>query len=456
MPDTIAGQHGYTIISGFDIYSPEKMAKLFARYGDQGETLLMMYKALGWEEPVAQDEYSSYEENWRHESVTVRSNVSDPGAGNTADVTLATTDLGDNNEFYVKQWDNLTLPNEVVVVVTDVDITTPADPVITIKPVVSTDNIGALSAGTELAITSNSHSEGSGQPDGDVTGVYENENQTQIIKTSIGVTGSELTRQQYVNIYDGKRYLGLYFINKQIGIDFRHNLKMSGALLTGKKNTATIADSTSGYNVKLTEGLIPYIRRVGNEYPKTVGNFAISDFDAIDKILCKNYAAQSVLFGMGINRHQEVENKLKDYFDNTNITYAIESQTERLFGNNPALAASVNFTSFLKSGRLYNFKRLGELHNPKTYGIDGYGYEDMAIVIPLATVPDPKNEGKKVSTVGFRYKKLGSYSRRLEVWSNGTAGNQIRIGDIDANNTYMRSEIGGHFIMGNQMVLVHG
>src|SRR6056297_2294377 len=95
-PSAIQGIYQYQVTSAFDAFKPEHLNKLFSRYGDQGMDEFRFLKTMGWEKEVSNHEYGHWEEGRIIENFQVRSNVADPGAGNSADITLALADLDDN------------------------------------------------------------------------------------------------------------------------------------------------------------------------------------------------------------------------------------------------------------------------------------------------------------------------------------------------------------------------
>jgi hypothetical protein len=453
-PEAVAGLYAYQIVSGFDIYKPEKLNDLFERRGDQGMSYFMLLKSLGFEKPVAADEYEHYEDNWIHENFQVLANVSAPGAGNDLTITLDPNSLDANNRYYVRVNDSILMPNETVGYVVSINTTTPSAPVLVIRPYDATDDLGAVTADDYLVIFSNAWPERSGQPDGRVRGVYKYTNVAQIIKETIGVSGSELTRQTWIPVGPQGQSIRSYFnLAEQLDIDYRMAWNISHALLVGKKTTNTGAVDANGNVYKTTEGLIPYIRRVGNTYPVAAGAFAVTDFDAIDKLLTKEFAGNHILTMPGIDRHQEIENILVTYFTDTNIIYAEKRANDVLFHKNESLGASVNFKYLTKSERTYMFKRMESFNHQKGLGTTGYNYEDMALFLPLNKKKDPKSN-RLVESIGCRYRQLGPYSRKMEVWQDGAAGNGLKIGAIDERLTYQRAHVGGHNRGGNQMVLV--
>jgi hypothetical protein len=452
-PDAIAQIYASDIVSGFDIWKPEKLNVLFARYGDQGASFFQLLRSMGFESQVSLDTYSHYEENFIHEVVWVGSTESAGSAGTASTFVLGPESLDANNNFYLRLWDILLFPNEVTGSVTDIDVSTPTAPVIEVTPNVSTEAIPIVTDGDQLVIMTNAFSEGSGQPEGAIRGTYEYENDVQIMKETIGYTGTEMTNQTWFDITSMGYKIPAYYFLGQVDIDYRMALRIDGALLWGKRSTTTITDPVTGRPIKSTEGLIPYIRRLGNEQTYTDGSFDVAEFDEMDNTLDRNFAGNYILGLLGLNLHQQIENALVSYFANTNIVYAKEAVNEVLFNRNESLGASVNFKYLTKSERTYLFKRMGVFNHPKLYGAVGYDFNKFGVFMPINKRKDPVS-GNMVESIGTRYKGLGRYNRRMEVWQVGGAGEGLKVTEFDTRNTYQRCHVGGHFRGINQFVLL--
>ena len=230
-PDAIANIYASDIVSGFDIHKPEKLNVLFSRYGDQGASFFQLIRSMGFEQPVANDAYGHYEENHIHEILHSREIVAQPIAGDPITFVLDQDDLDANNNFYVRLYDVLMFPNEVTGIVTDIDVTDPTAPEVTVEPNDNADRFPALTAGEELIIISNAFSEGSGQPEGAVSGTWEYSNCAQIIKETIGYTGTEMVNQTWFDVTSKGQSIPAFYFKGQIDIDYRMALKIDGALL---------------------------------------------------------------------------------------------------------------------------------------------------------------------------------------------------------------------------------
>jgi hypothetical protein len=453
-PDAIAQIYASDIVSGFDIHKPEKMNVLFARYGDQGASFFQLLKSMGFEKEVSLDEYSHYEENFIHEILINLGIVAQPAAGDPIVFTLAPASLDANNNFYVRLWDIILFPNEVTGSVIDIDVSTPTAPDITVEPNETTDQFPALAADDQLVIMSNAFSEGSGQPESAIRGTYEYTNVAQIIKETIGYTGSEMVNQTWFDVTSMGYKIPAYYYLGQVDIDYRTALRIDGALLWGKKTTNTgLIDPDTGRPIKTTEGLIPYIRRMGNEQSFTDGAFDVAAFDTMDNTLDRNFAGNYILGLLGLNLHQQIENALVTYFANTNIVFAKETVNEVLFNRNESLGASVNFKYLTKSERTFLMKRMGVFNHPKLYGATGYDMPKFGVFMPINKRKDPVS-GNMVESIGCRYRGLGRYNRRMETWQVGGAGEGLKVTEFDKRNTYQRCHIGAHYRGINQFVLL--
>jgi hypothetical protein len=453
-PEAIAQIYASDIVSGFDIHKPENLNVLFSRFGDQGASYFQLLRSMGFEEQVSLDEYGHWEENRIHEIIHVRDIVAQPAVGDPITFTLDLQDLDVNNNFYSRQWDQILFPNEVPGSITEIDTTIPAAPTITVEPNEITDQFPALAAGEELVIFSDAWSEGSGQPDPALRGVWRYDNCAQIIKETIGYTGTEMVNQTWFNVTSKGQSIPAYYFLGQVDIDYRMALKIDGALLWGKQTTNTaLIDPDTGRPIKTTEGWIPYTRRVGNEQTYVAGAFDVDEFDDMDNTLDREHAGNYILGLLGISLHQDIENSLVTYFANTNIQFTKQATNSVLFNSNEALSASVNFTYLTKSERTFLMKRMGVFNNPKLYGASGYEAPRMGLWMPINKRKDPVS-GNMVSSIGTRYRGLGKYNRRMEVWQVGGAGEGLKVTEFDQRHTYMRAHVGAHFRGGNQFVLM--
>ena len=76
------------------------------------------------------------------------------------------------------------------------------------------------------------------------------------------------------------------------------------------------------------------------------------------------------------------------------------------------------------------------LNSPKLYGAAGYENigPKLGMFMPINKKKDPVS-GNMVESIGTRYRGLGKYNRRMEVWQVGGAGEGLKVTDIDDRNT---------------------
>lgn len=454
MPGTIVAPYSTSVVSGFDLHKPEFMTTLIQRYGDQGRSFFQTLIAMGFEMTVSQFEYHHFEDDWITDFVIVRNNVAAGAAGADTTFEIAAASLDANNRFYLRKNDRIFFPNLVLARVVDIDVSTPADPIVTLRPVSQTDAIPALTAGDKLAIGDNAFSDGSGQPAPAFRGTIKYDNQTGIIKESIRGYGGEMTNQVWVETVDGKGIKCWFDVASQIDIDFRMIKRISASYLTSKLATNPDIDPDTGEQIRSTEGMFPYMNRVSTPFVSTPGMESIYDFDEFDSILQASYVGPRVLCLFAENIYRAYENKLVDYFKHTDISYVTKEINDELFGGDTALAATVNFRSLVKSNRTYMFKRFTEMSDPKSFGIPGYPMKNFGLILPLDRMRKDAKSGKLMPNVGIRWKGLGAYSRKMETFELGSANIAVPTNEFDRKDMYQRCEYGAHFMAGNQWIFV--
>ncbi|MFT7280533.1 MAG: hypothetical protein ACI9DM_000252 [Cyclobacteriaceae bacterium] len=451
-PNAVADIFASEVVSGFDLHKPEKLKTLFRPFGDQGRSHFMMLKEFMFEKPVAAETFSHFELKRYHDTFKVRTAVADPTAGVDLVLTLSTDNMDAENRFYPRRFDSVMLKNEVTGLIWDIDTSTPADPVITIKLNDNTDNFQAVGTGDEIIIISGAFSEGSGQPGSTISGTTERSNDMQIIKETIGFTGTEITNQTWLKLAGTD--FNSYWWEGQAQLDYKMMLKIDGALTFQKRTiNPTMIDPDTKRKILTTEGSYQYARRRANPFPKASGAWDVPDFDAVDLTLEANHVGNYICVQSGPTRYQNIENAMKAYHNDTNIAYARETASTDLYGGRPSKDSVINFKYFTKSGRTYMLKRNSNFANPKTYGATNFEMTDWSLFHSLNKFVE-SGTGKRIEEMGMRYKKLGAYNRRMEVWSVGGAGLGPKVNQFDARDTFQRAHIGSQNANGEKWALV--
>jgi len=450
---TAAVQSIYTneIAISFDILKPEVWASLMRSHGKQKSEYFAAITQLGFKVAATNETFSHREDDWIHETVKAL-NPAVGLAGAATTFVIDPVSLDTEKRFYIREKDQILLQTGVRAYVHDIDTTNINAPIVTIYPNDPTA-IATVTAGDEIAIFSNGSDEGTDQPLGRFSGTRKYENDLQIIKETLSVTGTQMTDGLWFDTYSyaGEKgeQLSAYYVKGQKDAEFRIALSMEGACLFGERNTNPLnVDPETGKQLKMTEGTYTYMEKNGHIVNYTSGSFTVSKFNEINKIADKEVAPDNYCAFLGIDIHDEFDDAFVDYNKDTNISF-----TQTVTGGKKNM--DIGFDMLRKSGRTYGFKRLDSFSNAKTYGATGYDYVSQGMFIPLG-YNKALNGGKSQSlpTVGMRYKAKGSYNRYMEIWDNSGAGVGRKVTQNDSRNLFLRSHIGSHNMVGNQMILL--
>jgi hypothetical protein len=129
-----------------------------------------------------------------------------------------------------------------------------------------------------------------------------------------------------------------------------------------------------------------------------------------------------------------------------------------MFGGNQELALSVNFTVLNLGGFRWIRKEVPAWSDPTLYSASGYKMPNYVIAAALETFRDPES-GIDMPNISARYRALGGYSRRFEVWADGAAGGDAfkpYKGEYDEGLYYLRAHIGLQALKMNRAVIMRG
>lgn len=438
MAGAVTGQISNNLVSLFNIHKPEKANFLFRRYGKQGVTAFQFLQSIGAVSPVAQDEFSHYEEDWIHATFTP-SVVGAGGAGVTVNVTLSASDMDGLGNSYPRVGDIVMFNNGVKGQIITKSGANPA--VLGIAPLKLADDIATSAVvGEEAIIISNSFAEGTDQPQGRVSKAFEYTFRTQILKETIDSTGTELTNQNWFSEIDGTTINAWFDKAKSIDLDYRMALAIDGMILYGEEadNTAVLGSTSNGLIADVTTG--------GGNATYTPGLFSVAQFDQMNRYLDKQQAPNEYVGLLGYQAFQEVENTLSNVFTQNPIIFAGGGKTfgQLMYGDMASKVSGsveIGFRSISKTDRTFHFLKLPQLSNPKLYGATGFTEAGRMIFVPMDKPYAPK--GGQVPRLGVRYKELGGYSRKMESWFTGGAGNiPVKTNSNDSIQLHSRAQLG--------------
>lgn len=452
------------LLTIYDALKPQHVAELQARYGDQYQPMFQWLRAMGREEAISGDTLYAHEENWVHRTITVLTATpvggsagGNPTAGVSTDIVLDPADHDSLGHTYPRVGDIVTIPGtNVQAHVISKTTTDPAAHSIRIAPARTTDNIGAITAGTVLAITSGAFGAGSGQPAGTTVGTTKRTFYAQIFKETVGAEGSALVKEHWYQVKENGTLKGWY----TPGLDrasYLLGLKVDGAFTIGQEtnNTNVVVGAGldgAGNSIKTTKGMFPWVSELGKTIPVTAGSFDITILDQIELYLLSQGITTGYAIAMvGAKLSQDLNASALAWVDGngSDFTRVLNSQ----FGGSAELAASVNFKAINKGNITMMIKPMPIWSHPQYLGATGYDWESRGLVLPLATYKDPKS-GLNMKNLATRYLAMGDYSRRFEVWRVGAAGGGTYVNDIDSTNTYIRSHLMLQLLKANQGIIL--
>lgn len=464
-PSAVVAPINNQILTSFDILKPEIFHSLFRQYGKQFLSFYGFLLTMGFVNPSARTTYSHFLEDWIHPAFKSRGVVAAGAAGASQSVVLSTDDVDSLGFYYPRLNDQVMYKNGVTGFVSNI-AGSPAT--LTIYPDKQTDSLPALAAGETLIIYGNRFGEGTDQPAGRVSKATQESFTMTRLKEEVDVTGDELCEQTWTDTSsDGSMNGRTWFALKgKYDAQYRMQLQMGGKCLFDTPVTNTTLLATDSTNTSTT-GLEGWIRGGGNESTYTPGAFTISDFDYMTRIMDKYDAPMNFAFFAGINLYQDVENAISNLFTQNPIIFANgKNQTwaSALYGENAEAgkqtAVEVGFSCIKKTNRLYHMMKLGELSNPNTFNAPGFTKAGEGFVCPLdqSEVKTPEGGTKLIPRIGMRYLQSpdAGYSRRMETWLTGGAGNIQKTNTIDKQQVSFRSQYGTqffgnkHFFLWNQ------
>jgi hypothetical protein len=148
----------------------------------------------------------------------------------------------------------------------------------------------------------------------------------------------------------------------------------------------------------------------------------LADVDAIVTEFDKQGASPE--YAMYVNRKQDLylDDLIARGLASAAAGVTIGSQAFGAFGNDPAAAVKLGFTSFKRGSYTFHKQAWKLLNEPTLLGIPQAGTNEpvyKGVAIPLSTVVDPKT-GDRSPALEMNYKSANGYSREMEHWMTGS------------------------------------
>jgi hypothetical protein len=424
----------YTSLGDFinQVNKPDNRDMLVKTYGTQTITgFLQMTGAV--KANGADDSVQYWEETRLHPAQVFNVPIATAGS-NAITVTLPSAAVGTGSTAaqksaaakYLRKNDVVLLNGVERFIVTDIDASITSTSVTAtaiIKPLASGGLVGAFvaSAQVQVPIVGNLFAQGSDQNSGFLeSDVVKRTNPYMILKETYKVTGSQATNIGWINLGNGDYR---WYIKSEMDTRKRFLDKREMMMLLGVQNTNNVSIVDSNGRSASIEGSEGYFAALENRGMIHGGYIeTLADVDAMVTEFDKQGASPE--YAMYVNRKQDL------YLDDliarglaTSMTAnpTIGSQAFGAFGNDPAAAVKLGFTSFKRGSYTFHKQAWKLLNEPTLLGIPAAGGEPVykGVAIPLSTVVDPKT-GDRSPALEMNYKAANGYSREMEHWMTGS------------------------------------
>lgn len=475
-PSSVMGTTSEGFVTGLGLLAdiPQVRKDLLSRHG-MDKNWYTMLKEMGLGMPLEGPVYAHWEKDWIINNFlagTVITPSTGPGTAvvialDTASMyTTTVTGYGTQSFSYPAQWDIIKLVDnsEAQIILKDETVTPHR---LTVKPRLSTNDIATkLTAGNRYWITSNAFAEGTLGADPKEPRLYRQQNNTQIIKSAYGITGSAMTDRMPVKAIGGQEGNYMMIVGSE-DTEKQQMDKISKALWFSVQGDNNVTQNMAAAQnrvapVRTTQGLDDYITNSGGNllsYP--FGNLSMGDFDNIGTILQRERAGtKTFLVPTAYGLRTQIDNTLKTYMNNTCFQYAaqsgkIKSDMFSSFSDPQDFFLWLSFDGVHKGGYNYLLRTQEELNEQMGAGTEGYNWAGVGYVLPIDFVQS-KFDKDATASVGYRYKSLGGYNREMEQHYTGGAGLDPATSSIDAKFLDIRSEVGAEMALANLMIKLIG
>lgn len=407
------------------LLKPQVGSSLVRRYGTQSLTGLM--QELGLTERVESIIFNHYEEDFIHEVIKVEN--ASAGAANAVVTLTVQSDyrfsISNNNSPYVASGSTtVTMPRVYDIVEfedgTVAQVTAVSGNTFNVAPVVSGENIPAVTTSSVIINTGRANVEGGTTPDGIQTQLLSYTNNTMILDDAYVVYeggAAAITWLDNLGESGNESYWYLEGINNT-KTRFENFCEMTA--MTGKKITNTTLAGTSGFGTsKITEGFIPFIENYGNVENYTKNSWSETDLDNLVDELNKYKAAEEnmILAGLPLRRQFDTYLRTSAGLTDGGIIYSTLPEEK---------AVNLGFKSFTKDGYTFHLKRYDVFTDVKTLGAsDNFKYPHLGLVAPLdeTSLPDPQGGTTSVPSFSIAYNDVnGMEPMGYKEWVTGGLG----------------------------------
>lgn len=282
--------------------------------------------------------------------------------------------------------------------------------------------------------------------------VFKYTNNVQIIDDIYAVSGSEMTNQIWIPVKGvGGKTGYLWYYKGELDTRNRFENYSDGQCLVGEQVVA--GGNLEGAGYRGTRGyfndLLTYSGQM--DVNRTGGNsFTIASMRAIAKHLNKYRGAKENAFYVGINLSDDVEQAVGGLMG----AYS-GGMNFGAFNNSEDMMVNLGFSGFKVLNYKFALKNLDMLNDPKSLGATNMNYSYWGMIVPLDSQADAKDRSSMIPSLSIRYKAMDGYSREMEHFLNGGV-NGVYTEDLDGLKFIYRTERAFEGMALNRHFLVTG
>ncbi len=342
---------------------------------------------------------------------------------------------------------------------------------ITVRPLKAAVDLAgsiSISAGVTYSVFTNLSAEATGLPDGMLPRIFLYTNTFAIVKEGYGVSGTALTDTLFVQ-RAGAENGTIEAILKLQAVD-RFERSVSNTLLFGQQadNVSQFVPATSlDTPISSTEGLLSFGLTLGHIPTYTSGNYTLTDFDNISRILqAEGAGTNELLTLLGTSTYLQIENTFFNYTTTTNILPSLMVDKAKRAGYAPDswepfedqnFNLYVGYKGVRKGGFDFMFLQMPEWTDPTLGGNSVYTYNQWAVTLPVGETKDLRT-GQPSFMMGYEYKQSGAFNRRAVLGTYaGVGANFAPFGgatnEFDLARAGMVAEIAFHGASPNKVVI---
>jgi len=432
------------------IQMPQYLTQLFLPYGKQGMEFYMFLLAQGAQDMVSGDEFSHWEEEQYTKYITAGATVAAPGAGTSFTLTVSANDVSSDGYCYLRVGnvvENLDNGAQYLITAKLTSTTFTADPVLP-------GTNFAVTTGNVFQVLGTAFAENTGQPETAFAFQTKYDFNTQIYKDTASITGTEKTNELWVKSDTTGTTFDGYWSRVLLQAEYR--------MIQQEYNLCFWSTPGNNAGAQTMNGLVYEMDEDGanRAYNLAVtGSLDLGDLQDIADQMQAEYYYGPCYGWLSTTRWNEINGALTTEFQDVNIA-RVNREVQEYFWDGiegdtrAALAATMDYKSVVTQGRTFSFQLGFAFNDPASGRLTNPRSQKLSMFLPVGSATSPS--GFLQNYLRMRYKALGDYSRRREVWRDGTAHNGLRIGQMDFSAMYFRSHTGLQSFMLNRSTYISG